>query len=139
MTQERLFAAFATWASLVVAAVFIGGLGNLFLSDRIGVYATHVIDVLLMIAATYGLSYMFVTAHEIVDVRVLFGIGVAWSILTVGLELVVGRAVFGEPWARLRHVYNIKTGRLYSLVLLALLVSPYVASLHAAALSLSPG
>jgi len=91
MTLEVSFAAFATWASLVIIATFIGGLGNIYLSERIGINATHVIDVLTMILATYGLSYMFVTAHEIVDARLLLGIGISWSILTVGLELLVGR------------------------------------------------
>lgn len=134
MTHKIFFAALATWASLVVAATFIGGLGNLFLSDRIGRYATHVVDASIMVAAIYGLSYLFVTAHEIVDARLLLGIGLVWAVLAVGLELLIGRAVLGEPWARLRRVYNIKTGRLYSIVLLALLLSPYIASLHAAAL-----
>jgi len=134
MTQQIFFAALATWASLAVAAAFIGAMGGAYLSERIGSYATHVVDVLLMIAATYGLTYLFVDGYEIVDVQLLLGIGISWSILAIGLELLVGRAVFGEPWARLGRAYNIKKGQLYSMVILALLISPYVASLHAAAL-----
>ncbi len=117
---------------MAVAATFVGGLGNLYLSERIGRTATHVVDALIMVCATYGQSYVFVTAHEITDVRLVFGIGLVWAVLAVGLELLIGRAVFGEPWARLRRVYNIKTGRLYSMMLLVLLISPDVASLYAA-------
>ena len=135
MTQQIILAALATWASLVVAAAFIGAMGNVYLSDRIGSHATHVVDVTLMIAATYGLTYLFVTSYEIVDVQLLFGIGLSWFILTIGLELIVGRVLFGEPWARLGRVYNIRKGQLYSIVLLALLISPYVASVHAAVLN----
>ena len=67
MTQQIFFAALATWASLAVAAAFIGAMGDAYLSERIGSYATHVVDVLLMIAATYGLTYLFVNSYEITN------------------------------------------------------------------------
>jgi len=134
VNEKVFFAAFATWMSLVVVATFISGLGNAYLSDRIGNYATHLLDVSIMTAATYGLTFVFVTAHQIIDVGLLFGIGIAWATLTVGLELLVGHVLLGEPWARLWRVYDIRSRKLYSIVLLALLISPYVASLHAAAL-----
>ncbi|MBT8111983.1 MAG: hypothetical protein KJO27_14795 [Gammaproteobacteria bacterium] len=136
MTPEILFGAIATWASFLFAAAFIAALGGSFLEDRIGRYATHVLDALMMIATIYGLTLLFVTGHDIVDVQLLYGIGLAWSISALGAEIVIGHFLFKTPWGRLRRLYDIRTGQLYSMVLLALLVSPYVASLHAAALQL---
>jgi len=134
MTVEVFLGASATWASIVMAAVFVGLLGNSFLRDRFGGAAAHMLEVLMMIVMIYALTFLFVSAHQIASVRLLSGIGVAWVILALGLELLIGHFALGEPWARLRRFFKIKAGQLYSIVLLVLLVSPYIASLHVAAI-----
>lgn len=134
MTVKVFFAAFAAWASFVIAAALIGLLASGFLRVRFGSVATHAMEISMLIVAIYALTFILVDAHGIVNVRHLFGIGIAWVVLTLGLELLIGYFGMGESWARVRRFFKIKAGQLYSIVLLALLVSPYLASLHVAAI-----
>ncbi|RLA53183.1 MAG: hypothetical protein DRR42_05600 [Gammaproteobacteria bacterium] len=133
MNIEILMAALATWASIAIAAALIGLTSGAVLFDRFGNYASHVLEVSMMVVMIYSLSYVFVSTHQLLNVRLLLGIGTAWVVLTLGLELLIGHYALGEPWARLRRFYRIEEGQLYSIALLVLLASPYVASLHAAA------
>ena len=130
MTVEVVLGALATWASFVVGAAFIGGLGAGFLVPRIGEQATQLLDASMMVALVYGLTYVLVSSHQIVSIRFLFGIGIAWAVLTAALEILIGHFMLDQAWAQLLRFYKKRTGRLYFVLLLVLVVSPYVASLH---------
>ena len=134
MTVKIFLAVFATWASFVIAVFLIGLLASGFLRAKIGSVATHAMEISMSIISIYALTFILVSAHQIVSVRLLFGIGTAWVLLTLALELLIGHFGMGESWARVRRFYKIEAGQLYSIVLLVLLVSPYLASLHVAAI-----
>jgi len=51
-------------------------------------------------------------------------IGAFWAILTIGFEFGFGHYVMGRPWDYLLADYNILKGRLWSLVLLTMLIAP---------------
>jgi len=51
-------------------------------------------------------------------------IGAFWTILTIGFEFGFGHYVMGRPWDHLLADYNILKGRLWSLVLLTMLIAP---------------
>jgi len=133
MTAKVVIGAFATWAAFVMAAALIGPLSSGFLRKRFSSMTTHTAEVLLMISANYALTLMFVSAYQIVLVWQLFSIGLAWVVLTSGLELLIGHYAMKRSWTGVRKFMKVESGRLYSIVLLALLVMPYVASLHIAA------
>jgi len=130
VTNEIIIGALTTWAAIVAGVIFIGFLASGFLLDRFGSYVTHMLSVSMMILMIYALTYLFVAAHQIINVQYLFGIGAAWAVLTFGLELLFGHYALGESWARLRGLYKLKSARLYYIVLVALLAAPYMASLH---------
>ena len=56
-------------------------------------------------------------------------IGGFWVILTVLFEFVFGHYVIGNPWQKLLADYNILKGRVWSLFLLAELISPLLIGL----------
>ena len=56
------------------------------------------------------------------------GIGIGWAILTVGFEFGFGHFVAKKSWASLTEAYKVKGGELWSLVLLVVAVSPYLAA-----------
>ena len=55
-----------------------------------------------------------------------FVVGLIWLGLTISFEFLFGHYVAKHPWSRLIHDYNILEGRLWSLVLIAVAVAPYV-------------
>ena len=132
MTSEVVLGALATWVSLLVGAALIGALGAGFLVPRVGERATQLLDASMMVALVYGLTYLFVSSHQIVSIRLPFGIGVAWAALTAALEILIGHFMLDQAWAQLLRFYKKRTGRLYFVMLLVLVVSPYMASLHSA-------
>ena len=52
--------------------------------------------------------------------------GLAWLAATIAFEFVFGRFVMGHPWSRLLHDYAIRDGRLWILVLAAILCAPII-------------
>ena len=55
-----------------------------------------------------------------------FTVGLIWLGLTVSFEFLFGRYVAKHPWSRLLHDYNIFEGRLWSVVLIAITIAPYM-------------
>jgi hypothetical protein len=53
-------------------------------------------------------------------------IGLIWLGLTVAFEFLFGHYVAKHSWSRLLSDYNILKGRLWSLVLIAITIAPYV-------------
>ena len=56
----------------------------------------------------------------------LLVIGGMWLGMTTFFEFIFGHYVMGNSWSRLFHDYNILEGRVWSLVLLTVLVGPYL-------------
>lgn len=52
--------------------------------------------------------------------------GSAWLAATIAFEFVFGRFVMGHAWSRLLHDYSIRDGRLWILVLAAILCAPII-------------
>lgn len=53
-------------------------------------------------------------------------IGTQWLLMTLSFELLFGHFVAGKPWAELMLVFNLTSGDLFLLVLLASFVSPFL-------------
>jgi hypothetical protein len=53
-------------------------------------------------------------------------VGGIWLGLTIAFEVGFGRYVAGHPWRRLAMDYNLRQGRVWSVLLLWLAVLPYV-------------
>ncbi|MGD2011690.1 MAG: hypothetical protein PVI76_11360 [Desulfobacterales bacterium] len=53
-------------------------------------------------------------------------VGIVWLCLTVAFEFIFGHYVTKHPWSRLIQDYNLLSGRLWALVLLAVTAAPYV-------------
>lgn len=53
-------------------------------------------------------------------------VGLVWLILTISFEFLFGHYVMGHSWVRLFQDYNLFKGRLWMLVLMWIMVSPYI-------------
>ena len=56
----------------------------------------------------------------------LWLIGLLWVALTVTFEFTLGRLVTGASWNKLLYDYNVFKGRIWTLLLLTLLVTPFI-------------
>ena len=56
----------------------------------------------------------------------LWLIGLLWVALTVTFEFALGRLVTGASWNKLLYDYNVFKGRIWTLLLLTLLVTPFI-------------
>jgi hypothetical protein len=55
-------------------------------------------------------------------------IGFGWFVMTVLFEFLFGRLVAHKSWVELFQAYDILIGNLWSLVLVVVAISPYIAA-----------
>ncbi|WP_052299073.1 hypothetical protein [Thermodesulfatator indicus] len=55
-------------------------------------------------------------------------IGFLWLILTLLFEFIFGHYITGKPWKDVMQVFNLKKGDLFTVVLAATAVSPWLAA-----------
>lgn len=123
-----LLRAALVWVLLAVIAIACGILRQLLLAPRLGDAAAHVIGTLAVVAIFTGVLWRTVPwVAPAWPARRLFGLGAAWTAATVAFEFGFGHYVFGHPWSRLLADYNLLRGRLWILVLLAILLVPPLA------------
>lgn len=116
------------WFVLVVLAIINGALRNSVYGPVVGNELTaHQISTVTAIVLFLIMMYIFLkwTSAEYTG-KDLLVIGGMWLGMTVFFEFIFGHYVMGNPWSRLFHDYNVFEGRVWSLVLLTVLVGPYV-------------
>ncbi|HSB80695.1 MAG TPA: hypothetical protein VLM91_18085 [Candidatus Methylomirabilis sp.] len=122
------FRAAAVWFTLLAIAVAAGAVRTTLLQPRIGEHAAHVIGTLAGVAIFAVVIWRTVPwIAPRFDRGQLVRVGIGWVAATVLFEFGFGRYVMGHPWSRLLADYNLLAGRLWVLVLLALLLMPVAA------------
>jgi hypothetical protein len=114
------------WVPMVFIAIANGvirqfGYGK-FLSELLSHQVSCATGIMLFYLYTWLLSFRWPLHSS----RQAFGIGLIWFGLTIAFEFLFGHYVMKHPWSRLLHDYNVFEGRLWSLVLLAILLAPFV-------------
>ncbi len=124
--MKRMYTyALGAWFLMGVMANINGIFRNSVITPRLGEHAGHVISTALFICIIVAITYAYVTRMGPVWSRgQLFGIGVAWLLMTIAFEFVFGHYVIGHSWDRLLADYDILAGRVWSLVLVATLAAP---------------
>ena len=112
------------WVLMAVLAVANGGFRELVLIPRVGEYGGHVLSTALLVAAILLVSFAYFTTTAVAYTRLeLLAVGVAWTVLTVGFEFLVG-SLEGAPVAETLGQYDVLAGQVWILVPLALLTAP---------------
>lgn len=84
--------------------------------------STVVASVLFFILAYFRFRNHLQTANT----SSLFLIGCMWLTMTVLFEFGLGRFVTGASWGKLLFDYNIREGRIWILLLITLLITPFI-------------
>jgi hypothetical protein len=123
-----LVPALIMWLVLLAAMMVNGTLRVLVLQPRLGEDLARQVACLSGIGILLALTVPFVGAAGDVRTRALFGVGALWLALTVAFEFVFGRHVSGASWESLLADYDLRRGRLWSLVLVTVLFAPWLVS-----------
>ena len=116
------------WLVLLVVAIAVGAVRQRLLVPWVGEPVAHVLGTLLVIAVFVAIIARTVgwIEPELALARLLL-LGLAWTLATVLFEFSFGRWVAGYSWDRLLGDYNLVAGRLWTLVLAAILFTPPIA------------
>jgi hypothetical protein len=119
----------AHWALIGAGIIANGVVGERLVRPRTGEYGAHLYKTAVALPWILAVSRLHArrtggdgSAHG------AWGVGLTWLGLSGGFELVVGHYVFRSPWERLIADYRPWRGRLWVLVLLALLLGPPAAA-----------
>lgn len=115
----------ALWLLGLVFAVANGAFGNIILQPMVGAYANHVIKTVAAILWMLFISLLHaLSTRGPAFTKAAWIAGITWLILTVAFEFLAGHYLFGNNWDVLIADYQIWNGRLWTLVLAALLFGP---------------
>ncbi|HDN50760.1 MAG: hypothetical protein DRN21_02805 [Thermoplasmata archaeon] len=127
MEMKLLASALGIWFLFVVLAIINGVIRNGVYAPRIGEWEGHVVSTIIAICYTFLVVFIFLRYVPVAYTKTdLILIGVLWLSMTVAFEFLFGHYVAGHSWERLLADYNILEGRIWSLFLLTILLSPYV-------------
>ncbi|GIU69912.1 MAG: hypothetical protein KatS3mg002_1148 [Candidatus Woesearchaeota archaeon] len=129
MANVNLFVilyAFFTWIILAIIASINGWLRNKFYKKTLGELTAHQLSTIIFLGIIFFVTYFFVKWVKITNIFESWIVGFFWLILTIVFEFLFGHYVWKHPWGKLLEDYNILKGRIWILVLLALLFAPYL-------------
>lgn len=118
--------AFGVWLGMLLAAFLNGALRELLIVRLVGEQVGHVLSVVVLSGAIFGLAYLFVRAQRPLPASTLFQIGLFWLGLSLLFEFGFFHYAMHEPWEKLLADYNLFRGRLLIVVWLTTLFSPLI-------------
>ena len=124
-SSRHLARALACWLLLAIIAILAGALRETFLRPALGEVWAHRLGTVLVCILFLLVIERFVTRlAPPASPAELWVIGALWLVLTVVFEFVFGHFAMGHSWEALVSAYDPRTGQLWWLVLLTLLLAP---------------
>ena len=125
----NLFAAIGVWCLFVCAAFACRLYCHGSMEPRLGEWRAHLLSVVLSSGMVFLLGALFLADYPVEGNPSLLWLGGLWLALSVAFELLLRRFILGMEWPRVFFDYNLRHGRLYSLILLTVFFTP-LASYH---------
>jgi hypothetical protein len=116
-----------TWLVLLVVMFANGTARVLLLQPRLGEDLARQVASLTGVAIVLGVSRWFSGRNPDARPAQLLGVGAGWLLMTLTFEFGFGRFVSHQSWETLLADYDLRAGRLWSLILVAVLVGPWLA------------
>jgi hypothetical protein len=124
--MRGLGAAVLAWLALLFAMLANGFFRVVVVEPRLGEVLARAVATATGVAIVVVVAGAFVSRRPHAGAGELLGVGVFWLLLTLAFELVFGRFVVGASWQELGADYDVLEGRLWPLVLLAVLLGPWL-------------
>jgi hypothetical protein len=116
---------FLVWLLMAAIGIINGTFRVLFLQKFFSLQMAHIISSVSAIILIQTVIYFFLRRKDL-PVKKLLLMGVIWLGLTVLFEFGFGHFVMGHSWEKLLADYNLFQGRIWSLVLLSVLLGPLI-------------
>lgn len=114
------------WIPMVFIGIANGLLREATYGKHLSALRAHqvstVIGVVLFGFYIWGLTYVW----PIASVGQALAIGFIWLGLTVAFEFIFGHYVAGHPWSQLLADYDLRTGHIWTMVLIWITIAPFV-------------
>lgn len=123
-----LVKAMALWLLLAMLAVLNGSLRQFLLVSELGPVAGLRLSGLLLAAGILLVTWLTLPWYGPLRSYQYWLIGCVWLVMTLLFEFGFGYFIAHKSWAEMLDAYNMSRGNLWSLVLLATLVSPRLAA-----------
>jgi hypothetical protein len=114
------------WLALFVVMFANGVARVLVLQPSLGEERARQLASLTGLALVLAVSAAFVRLVPGASPSQLWHVGLGWAIATVAFEFTFGRFVSGLTWSALLADYDVRHGRLWSLIPVGLLVGPWL-------------
>jgi len=127
MNSKFFIVTVGAWFIFMVIAIINAGVREGVYKPMVGELAAHQISTIIFITVILVVTYLvlkFVNL-ELSDSEAVL-MGTIWLISTMTFEFITGHYVFGNSWEKLLADYNILKGRIWSLVLVTIFLSPYL-------------
>lgn len=119
--------ALLAWLAIIVAETLHGILRVILLTPIVGEIRGKQIGVLFGSAIIFAIACMTVRWIGVFDRSRLLAIGALWVALTVGFEVILGRAVLGLNWNDIAADLDPRNGSFMVLGLLFMIICPVLA------------
>ncbi len=124
--MTRLITYFLLWIPMIILGVFNGAFRELVYQPHIHELTAHQISSITAILVLGAYIWVVTQRWQPWSAADALRIGAWWAFLTVTFEFVMGYFIMHHPWSRLFADYNVLEGRLWSLVVLWLMISPWI-------------
>jgi peptidoglycan biosynthesis protein MviN/MurJ (putative lipid II flippase) len=114
------------WLGGIPIAIINAAIRNIIFQPYTGELLAHQLSSVTMILIFAAYFWLLNKRWPITSDRQAAIIGVIWLVLTMIFEFIFGHYIMGHSWNRLLADYNIFSGRLWSLVLIWILIGPYL-------------
>ncbi len=120
--------ALALWCGILVLAVLNGTLREAVLAPRLGAGAALPLSGVLLSFLVLAVAWVGVAWLGPAVPRTWWSAGALWFVLTLLLELFMGRVLLGRSWEQVLGVFRFRAGDLFPLVLLLTGLAPRLAA-----------
>lgn len=119
--------ALAAWIVIIAAESVHGTIRELFISPAVGDLLARQISFFTGLIIIFCIALLLIRWIGARALRDLLLIGLLWSVLTFCFEIWIGILVFGLTWDQVLKDYDLFSGRLMTLGLIAMLLMPLAA------------
>lgn len=119
--------ALVAWIVIIAAESVHGTIRELFISPAVGDLLARQISFFTGLIIIFCIALLLIRWIGARALRDLLLIGLLWSVLTFCFEIWIGILVFGLTWDQILKDYDLFSGRLMTLGLIAMLLMPLAA------------
>ena len=116
------------WVAILILAIINGTLREKALIPAIGTFGGFVASGIILSCCIFSIAFFAAPWYGRLTSSQFWLIGLFWLLLTLIFEFGFGRFGQHKQWAELLQAYTFKGGNIWPIVLVATLVSPWLAA-----------